>query len=145
MDFMADRLSDGRAFRLLNLLDDFNQEGLAIDVYFFLPAERVIRSLNRIIEWRGNPDNIQVDNGPEYVSGKPMDWAKKRNITLQYIQPGNPQQNAYIEQYNRTVRHEWLDQYIVETIKEAQHPATKWLWTYKNERPNKGVGGITPA
>ena len=56
----------------------------------------------------------------------------------------NPQQNAYIERYNRTVRHGWLDQYIIETIEEAQHHATKWLWTYNNERPNMGIGGITP-
>jgi putative transposase len=69
----------------------------------------MIRSLNRIIEWRGKPDSIRVDNGPEYVSGKLMAWVKKRNITLQYIQPGNPQQNAYIEHYNRTVRHVLLD------------------------------------
>ena len=70
MDFMADRLGDGRAFRLLNVLDDFNREGLGIEVDFSLPAERVIRSLNRIIEWRGKPETIRVDNGPEYISGK---------------------------------------------------------------------------
>jgi putative transposase len=61
------------------------------------------------------------------------------------IQPGQPQQNAYIERYNRTVRHEWLDQYIIETIEEAQDCATQWLWTYNNDRPNMGIGGITPA
>ena len=71
--------------------------------------------------------------------------AEKRGIALQYIQPGKPQQNAYIERYNRTVRHEWLDQYIIETIEEAQYHATQWLWTYNNERPNMGIGGITPA
>ena len=145
MDFMADRLGDGRAFRLLNVLDDYNREGLGIEVDFSLPAERVIRSLNRIIEWRGRPESIRVDNGPEYVSGKLLEWAEKRNITLQHIQPGKPQQNAYIERYNRTVRHEWLDQYIIETIEEAQHHATQWLWTYYNERPNMAIGGITPA
>ena len=145
MDFMADRLGDGRAFRLLNVLDDFNREGLAIDVDFSLPAERVIRSLNQIIEWRGKPTSLRVDNGPEYVSNKLLEWAKSRNITIQHIQPGKPQQNAYIERYNRTVRHEWLDQYIIETIEEAQHHATQWLWTYNNERPNMGIGGITPA
>lgn len=69
-DFMADRLGDGRAFRLLNVLDDFNREGLGIEVDFSLPAERVIRSLDRIIEWRGKPETIRVDNGPEYISGK---------------------------------------------------------------------------
>ena len=69
-DFMADKLGDGRAFRLLNVLDDFNREGLRIEVDFSLPAERVIRSLDRIIEWRGKPGTIRVDNGPEYISGK---------------------------------------------------------------------------
>ena len=70
MDFMADRLGDGRAFRLLNVLDDFNREGSGIEVDFSLPAERVIRSLDRIIEWRGKPGTIRVDNGPEYISEK---------------------------------------------------------------------------
>ena len=145
MDFMADRLGDGRAFRLLNVLDDFNREGLGIEVDFSLPAERVIRSLNRIIEWRGKPSSIRVDNGPEYISGTLMKWAEKLQITIQHIQPGQPQQNAYIERYNRTVRHEWLDQYIIESIEEAQDHATQWLWTYNNDRPNMGIGGITPA
>ena len=145
IDFMADRLGDGRQFRLLNVLDDFNREGLGIEVDFSLPAERVIRSLDRIIEWRGKPGTIRVDNGPEYISGKLMEWAEKRRITIQHIQPGQPQQNAYIERYNRTVRHEWLDQYIIEIIEEAQDFATQWLWTYNNDRPNMGIGGITPA
>lgn len=145
MDFMADRLEDGRQFRLLNVLDDYNREGLGIEVDFSLPAERVIRSLNQIIEWRGKPFAIRVDNGPEYVSGKLMGWAETQGIALSHIQPGKPQQNAYVERYNRTVRHEWLDQYIIESIEEAQEFATQWLWTYNNERPNMGIGGITPA
>ena len=145
MDFMADRLADGRQFRLLNVLDDFNREGLGIEVDFSLPAERVIRSLDRIIEWRGKPSTIRVDNGPEYISGKLLIWAEKLGITIQHIQPGQPQQNAYIERYNRTVRQEWLNQYIIESIEEAQHHATQWLWTYNNDRPNMGIGGITPA
>jgi len=145
MDFMADQLADGRSIRTLNVLDDFNREGLCIEVDFSLPAERVVRSLNQIIEWRGQPQAIRVDNGPEYISGTLMAWAEKRNIRLEYIQPGKPQQNAYIERYNRTVRGEWLGQYIFETIEEAQDHATQWLWTYNNERPNMGIGGITPA
>ena len=145
MDFMADQLSDGRSIRTLNVLDDFNREGLCIEVDFSLPAERVVRSLNQIIEWRGKPKTIRIDNGPEYVSGKLMEWAEKQGVLLAYIQPGKPQQNAYIERYNRTVRGEWLSQYIFETIEEAQNQATEWLWTYNNERPNMGIGGITPA
>ena len=142
---MADRLEDSRAFRLLNVVDDFNREGLGIEVDFSLPAARVIRSLNRIIEWRGKPDTIRVDNGPEYISGNLRQWAEDRGIALQHIQPGKPQQNAYIERYNRTVRHEWLDQYMFATIEEVQDHATEWLWTYNNDRPNMGLGGITPA
>jgi len=97
------------------------------------------------MEWRGRPGSIRVDNGPEYISGKLIAWAEKRGISIQYIQPGKPQQNAYVERYNRTVRHEWLDQHIIESIEEAQDYATQWLWTYNNERPNMGIGGITPA
>jgi putative transposase len=89
MDFMADRLGDGRQFRLLNVLDDFNREGLGIEVDFSLPAERVIRSLDRIIEWRGKPGTIRVDNGPEYISGKLMEWAEKRKIVSGGLNPLN--------------------------------------------------------
>jgi len=145
MDFMADQLADGRKFRTLNVLDDFNREGLGIEVDFSLPAIRVVRSLNRIIEWRGKPQIIRVDNGPEYISGMLKIWAENLGIHIKHIQPGKPQQNAYIERYNRTVRHEWLDQNIFETIQEAQEQATKWLWTYNNDRPNMAIGGITPA
>ena len=84
-------------------------------------------------------------NGPEYVSATLTIWAEKQGIALTYIQPGKPQQNAYVERYNRTVRHEWLDLYIFETIEEVQQIATEWLWTYNNERPNMGIGGVTPA
>ena len=145
MDFMADRLGDGRAFRLLNLLYDFTHEGLGIEVDFSLPAERVIRSLDRIIELRGKPRTIRVDNGPEYISGKLMKWAGKLGIIIQHIQPGQLQQNACIERYNRTVRHKWLEQYIIETSEEAKDHATQWQWTCTNDRLNMGIGGITPA
>ncbi|MBQ4827649.1 transposase family protein, partial [Leisingera sp. HS039] len=112
------------------------REGLGIEVDFSLPAERVFRALNQIIEWRGAPGRIRVDNGPEYVSGTLMEWAENRGIALAYIQPGKPQQNAYAERYNRTVRHEWLDLYIFESIEEVQQIATEWLWSYNHERPN---------
>jgi len=145
MDFMADQLADGRSFRALNVLDDFNREGLGIEVDFSLPAVRVARVLDQIIEWRGTPAAIRVDNGPEYVSGTLMTWAEKRGIAIRFIQPGKPQQNAYIERYNRTVRAEWLSQFIFETMEEVQEQATRWLWTYNHERPNMAIGGITPA
>ena len=109
MDFMSDQLRSGRAFRTFNVLDDFNREGLGIDVDLSLPSERVKRALDQIIEWRGKPRMIRCDNGPEYISGVLQNWAKKHGITLLFIQPGQPQQNAYVERYNRTVRHEWLE------------------------------------
>lgn len=74
-----------------------------------------------------------------------MAWAAKQGIHIAYIQPGNSQQNAYIERYNRTIRGEWLGPNIFETIEEAQDQATEWLWTYNNDRPNMGVGGIIPT
>jgi len=144
MDFMADQLADGRSFRTLNILDDFNREGLTIEVDFSLPEERVVRALNQVIQWRGRPDAIRVDNGPEYISATLQVWAAQRDIELMYIQPGKPQQNAYIERYNRTVRQEWLGRYLFDTLEQVQDHATRWLWTYNNERPNMGIGGITP-
>ncbi len=144
IDFMHDRLADGRGFRTFNVLDDYNREGLGIEVDLSLPAARVIRALERIIEWRGQPQTIRSDNGPEYISGEFQNWAKKRGIHLQYIQPGKPQQNAYVERFNRTVRHEWLDEHLFSSIEHAQHTATEWLWRYNAERPNMALGGITP-
>ena len=144
MDFMHDSLEDGRSYRLFNVIDDFNREGLGIEVDFSLPAERVIRALDQIIEWRGTPLTVRCDNGPEYVSTALTTWAEKRGIHLEYIQPGKPQQNAYIERYNRTVRYDWLGQYLFESITEVQDYATRWLWTYNHERPNMALGGITP-
>jgi putative transposase len=144
MDFMHDSLEDGRPFRLLNVIDDFNREGLGIEADFSLPGDRVVRTLERIIEWRGKPKAIRCDNGPEYVSNALINWAENQGIRLDYIQPGKPQQNAYIERYNRTVRYAWLSQYLFETIDEVREFSTRWLWSYNNERPNMALGGITP-
>lgn len=144
MDFMADQLSNGRSFRTFNVLDDYNREGLGIEVDFSLPAARVTRALDQIIEEKGKPAALRCDNGPEYVSQTLIDWASERRITLLYIQPGKPTQNAYIERFNRTARHEWLDMHSFSSIAHAQLLATQWLWQYNNERPNMGLGGITP-
>ena len=145
MDFMSDTLVDGRSFRTFNVLDDYNREGLGIEVDLSLPSARVIRSLEQIIEWRGKPQVIRCDNGPEYISQSLKDWAQDNNIKILYIQPGKPTQNAYVERYNRTVRHEWLDLHLFESVEHAQNLATKWLWHYNNERPNMAIGGIPPV
>lgn len=144
MDFMHDQLSDGRSYRLFNVIDDFNREGLGIEVDLSLPALRVTRALDQIIEWRGKPAMIRCDNGPEYISGELIAWAERHRITLLHIQPGKPQQNAYVERYNRTVRYDWLSQYLFDSIAEVQEFATRWLWSYNHERPNMALGGITP-
>ena len=142
---MADQLADGQSFRTLNVLDDLIRGGLGIEMDFSLPAERGVRSLNQIIDWRGKPMTIRVDNGPEFVNGLLMEWAEKRGIAIEYIQPGKPEQKGYIERYNCTVRHERLDQYNFESIEEAQDQAQRWHWIYNNDRPNMAIGGITPA
>jgi len=93
---------------------------------------------------RGKPKRIRSDNGPEYISELLKVWAENNDIILDFIQPGNPQQNAYVERYNRTVRYDWLAQFIFKSIEQVQEHATRWLWTYNNERPNMAIGGITP-
>ena len=144
MDFMSDSLSDGRSIRTFNVIDDYNREGLAIDVDLSMPGLRVIRALEQIIEWRGKPAAIRCDNGPEYLSAALVTWANQQHITLMYIQPGKPTQNAYVERFNKTVRHEWLNLHDFDSIEQAQQLATEWLWLYNNERPNTAIGGIPP-
>jgi putative transposase len=144
MDFMSDSLTDGRTLRTFNVIDDYNREALGIEVDLSLPSLRVIRSLERIIEWRGKPYAIRCDNGPEYISQQLVDWANEHRITLLYIQPGKPTQNAYIERFNRTARHEWLDMHLFASVEQAQLLATQWLWTYNNERPHTAIGGMPP-
>ena len=142
---MSDSLPSGQKFRTFNVIDDYNREGLGIEVDFSLPSARVIRALDQIIEWRGKPAAIRCDNGPENISAELIAWANNRKITMLYIQPGKPTQNAYIERFNRTVRHEWLDMHAFDSIAHAQDLATRWLWTYNNERPHSAIGGIPPV
>lgn len=92
-----------------------------------MPAERVVRALDRVIEWRGKPKQIRSDNGPEYISHTLASWAEKHEIELKFIQSCQPRQNAYIERYNRIVRYDWLNQHLFSSIKEVQSYATKWL------------------
>jgi len=144
MDFMHDQLADGRSIRLFNVIDDFNREALGIEIDFSLPSERVIRALKQIIAWRGRPQAIRCDNGPEYLSSVITEWARRWGIKLEYIQPGKPQQNAYVERFNRTVRYEWLSQYHWKDLDQVQCAATQWMWSYNHERPHMALGGITP-
>ncbi len=144
MDFMHDQLADGRKFRLFNVIDDYHREGIAIEAGFSLLAVRVIRVLNQLLEWRPKPTTIRCDNGPEFISHMFVDWANSHGIRIEYIQPGNPQQNAYIERANRTIRYSWLSKYLFEALDEVQDYATNWLWFYNNERTHKANGGRPP-
>jgi putative transposase len=144
MDFMHDQLEDGRSIRLFNVIDDFNREALGIEVDLSLPSQRVIRALEQVISWRGKPQALRCDNGPENISQTIQRWAQERGIRIEYIQPGKPQQNAYVERFNRTVRYEWLSQYCWSSVEEVQDFATQWMWSYNHERPNMALGGFTP-
>ncbi len=87
---------------------------------------------------------LRLYYGPEYISGALQNWAEQRGIRLDYIQPGKPQQNAYIERYNRTVRYDWLARHLLASMEQVQDYATAWLWHYNNERPNMALNGFTP-
>ena len=144
MDFMHDQLQDGRTFRLLNVIDDFTREALGIEIGFALSSERVIRELKQIIAWRGKPEVIRCDNGPQYISAAIQTWAQEWGIRLEYIKPGKPQQNACVERFNRAVRYEWLSQYNWTDLAEVQDFVTKWMLSYNHDRPNMALGGLTP-
>lgn len=97
MDFMSDALSYGRRFRTFNVMDDFNREILAIEIDLNLPGQRVVRVLDRIATQRGYPVRIRMDNGPEFISKHLADWAEEHQVQLDFIQPGRPMQNGFIE------------------------------------------------
>lgn len=145
IDFMSDRLSDGRKFRLLNIIDDFNRESLAIEVDTSLPALRLIRVLNRLIAQRGKPANIRTDNGPEFLSLLLQAWCQGHCITLQYIQPGRPMQNGFIERKNGSLRRELLNAYIFYRLSEVREMCETWRQDYNTERPHKSLGYLSPA
>lgn len=146
IDFMSDRLTDGRRFRLLNILDDYNRESLAIEVDTSLPSLRVIRVLDKLIGERGCPSNIRCDNGPEFISHKLEEWCshQSRRITLQFIQPGRPMQNAYIERKNGSIRRELLNAYLFGSLREVRILSEEWRTDYNSERPHKSLGYLSP-
>ncbi|MDC0994062.1 integrase core domain-containing protein, partial [bacterium] len=102
------------------------------------------RALEQIMEWRGQPAAIRCNNGPENISGLIQAWADRKGIRLDHIQPGKPQPNTYVERFNRTVRYEWLSQYLWEDIDEVQLFATQWMHNYNHQRPHMALGGFTP-
>jgi transposase InsO family protein len=126
MDFMCDSLVDGRRFRLLNIIDDYNRESLAIEIDTSLPALRVIRTLQKLIEKRAIPQTIRVDNGPEFISDRLQQWCDDKQIRLQFIQPGKPMQNGFVERNNGSLRKELLDAYLFYSLPEVRQMAQEW-------------------
>jgi putative transposase len=146
IDFMSDSLVDGRKFRLFNVMDDYNRESLAIEVDTSLPSLRVIRVLEKLIGERGCPANIRCDNGPEFISHKLEEWCndKTRKISLQFIQPGRPMQNAYIERKNGSLRRELLNAYMFYSLAEVRVMSEEWRIDYNTERPHKSLKYLSP-
>ena len=144
MDFMHDALSCGRKFRTFNVVDDFNREALAIEIDLNLPAQRVIRVLDRIALERGYPQMLRMDNGPEFISLALAEWAENKEIKLEFIKPGTPTQNAYIERFNRTYRTEILDFYLFKSLNEVREITDKWVREYNEERPHESLNNLTP-
>ena len=145
MDFMSDTLYGGRRFRTLNILDEGVREGLAMKIDTSLPAERVIRTLEQVVSWRGRPQALRIDNGPELLADRFVAWCADRGIELRYIQPGKPAQNAFIERFNRTYRTEVLNAYVFESLDQVREIRAERLQTYNEERPHDTLGGIPPA
>lgn len=145
MDFMTDSLVSGRRFRILNVIDDYNRESLAIEIDTSLPSLRVVRVLDRLIESRGKPKVIRVDNGPEFTSEVMKIWCEERKIELRFIQPGKPTQNGFIERQNGSMRRELLNAYLFYSLDEVRHMAEEWRYDYNHERPHEALGLVPPV
>jgi putative transposase len=144
LDFMTDMLYDRRRFRAMTLIDEGNREALAIEVGTSIPATRVIRVLDELVAVHGRPASVRVDNGPELLAQVFVDWCAERSIVVRYIQPGKPDQNAYIERFNRSYRTEILDAYLFESLAEVRALTERWLTTYNYERPHDSLGRVPP-
>ena len=145
IDFMHDSLYNGRAVRTLNVLDESHRGALGIDIGTSIPAARVIRFLEQLKEIHGKPAAIRCDNGPELTSHDFTDWCKKSDIALLFIQPGKPDQNAFVERFNRTYRNEVLDAYIFDSIEDMREITDNWLRRYNEMRPHDALGSLPPA
>lgn len=148
-DFMSDALWCGRRFRTFNLrtfnlIDDFNREALVIEVDLNLPAERVVRVLERVASWRGYPQKLRLDNSPEMISIALAEWAEEKGVSLEFIRPGKPMQNGFIERFNRSYREAVLDMYLFRSLEEVREQSEFWLKEYNEERPHEALGNLTP-
>lgn len=145
MDFMSDALSNGRRFRTLNILDDFNREALYIEPGFSIGAALVIKALDRLVLERGKPKAIRVDNGPEFIAHALQQWSSENNITLLYIQPGRPMQNAFIERFNRSYRKRVLNAYLFADLDQVRNLSQEFLQSYNHDRPHESLENMSPV
>jgi putative transposase len=144
LNFISDSLVDGRKFCVLNVMDDFNRESLALEADTSLPALRVIRVLEKISAKRGKPMHLRTDNGPEFISYKLREWCASNKINIQYIQPGRPMQNAYVERKNGSLRRELLNAYLFYNLQEVRIMCEEWRTYYNTQRPHKALKYLTP-
>lgn len=145
LDFMRDTLYDGRPFRTLNVIDEGNREALRIEIGTSIPAARVVRVMDQLLEVYGRPEAIRLDNGPELTADLFVRWAHDQDIALHFIQPGKPNQNAFIERFNRSFREEVLNAYLFNTIREVQHITEQWVADYNSYRPHESLGNLPPT
>lgn len=145
IDFMSDALEDGRKVRTFNVIDDYNRECLRIECGISMPAQRITRILEELIELYGKPEQIRTDNGPEFTSHHYVDWCMKKGIVTRYIQPGKPYQNGYIERFNRTYREDVLDAYIFTSFTQLTVTTEKWIHSYNTEHPHQSLSGLSPV
>lgn len=145
MDFVHDQLADGRCFRSLNIVDDFTRECAAIEVDTSISGVRVVRVLEQLACVRGLPKSITVDNGPEFTSKALQKWALANGLHLNFIEPGKPMQNAYVESFNGRFRDECLNQHWFRSMREARSTIARWRDDYNHERPHSALGQIAPA
>jgi len=145
MDFVHDALHDGRRIRLLNVVDDCTRESLAIEVDTSLPGTRVIEVLERLADLRGLPRTIVADNGPEFA-GRALDlWAHGRGLTIDFIRPGKPVDNAFVESFNGKLRDECLNENWFQSLREARDVIEAWREDYNTVRPHRSLGDRTPS
>jgi len=144
IDFMSDTLSWGKPYRLFNVIDDYARDALAIEIDFSLGAERISRVLERLCDLHGAPQFIRSDNGPEFRADSTQQWAKTRAITWEFIQPGKPAQNAFVERFNGTLRGELLELHSFRTLEEARLQAQRWMQIYNEKRTHRSLGKLPP-